>query len=170
MTPSSSRPSSVLSQVSSTPEPPPRHIPLAIVLGLGICVVGGFATGHMLTNHPVFGVILMGVGWVSGFTARKITGSACRTVGYCLVAGCVLSFCLAMVSWYRWGITLPDEVNKGQRRDPTWQEAILGAPRVLIQGQAPVTLIISGICVAFGATEAFRQAGRRFRWVAVVEE
>jgi hypothetical protein len=125
-------------------------------------------TGYLLTKHPLFGIALLGVGTLAGLVSRKVTGTASRPAGQCLVAACVLSFCLAMISWYRWGIELPD--GNGGFRDPTWQEAIVRAPKSLLQFHAPNTLVISGFCAAFGAAEAFRRAGRRYRLVEVLEE
>ena len=153
---------------TSTEEVAPPLVAAAIVCGFAICVAGGFATGYLLTRHPVLGVTLFGVGALSGFVSRKITGAASPTAGRTLVAACVVAFCLAMVSWYRWGITLPDQ--NGGRRDPTWTEAIVRAPKILLQFQAPVTLVVSALCAAFGATEAMRQAGRRYRVVMVEED
>jgi hypothetical protein len=153
---------------TSAAEPESGRVITAILVGFAVCIVGGFVTGYFLTRHSVMGVILLGVGALSGFLSRKITKTASRRAGQCLVIACVLSFCLAMVSWYRWGLTLPDD-QEG-RRDPTWQEAITRAPALLLRLQAPNTLIISGLCAAFGAAEAFRQAARRYRIVAVVEE
>jgi hypothetical protein len=154
---------------ASTSTASPRAVPLAIALGVVICIAGGFLTGFLLTRHVVFGAILMGVGWVAGFVSRKVTGTASRFAGQCLVAACFLAFCIAMVSWYRWGLTVPD--GNGGFRDPTWTEAIKRAPDLLlVRFGAPTTLLISGLCAAFGAAEAFRLAGRRYRLVAVEEE
>jgi hypothetical protein len=153
---------------TSSVSPAPRLVIVAILVGVVICVMGGFVTGYLLTLHSILGIALLGIGGLVGFLSRKITVGPSRVAAQCLVAACALSFCLAMVSWYRWGLTLPDD--KGGRRDPTWQEALTRAPQLLWQFQAPNTLLISGICAAFGAAEAFRQAGRRYRLVAVVEE
>jgi hypothetical protein len=165
-TTSSSGAAGTIPTKSAAAQPP--CVTAAIACGLVICVAGGFMTGFLLTKHAVLGVALLGVGALAGFISRKITGTASRTTGRALVAGCVVAFCLAMVSWYRWGITLPDE--NGGRRDPTWTEAITRAPKLLLQFQAPVTLVVSALCAAFGAAEALRQTGPRYRLVEIRDD
>jgi hypothetical protein len=155
---------------STSPTRAPRLIPVAILVGFIICIVGGYVTGYLLTIRSLMGVTLLGVGALAGFVSRKITGTSSPLAGRCLVAACALSFCLAMISWYRWGVTLTLPEENGKPRDPTWQEAITRAPKALLQFRAPDTLLISGLCAAFGAAEAYRQAGRRYRLVAVVDD
>ena len=111
---------------------------------------------------------LWGAGALGGLVSRKITRSACPLAAWNLVAGCVLAYALAEVSWYHWNFTIPDPVT-GQQRDPTWQESFTRTPQFLWQ-HASISMAFGALSAFFGAQSAYWQAGRRYRVVVVTDE
>ena len=157
---------------SAVPPSPttPRLVPVAIAWAVVVAVVGGVLTAQLMLhlNASFIGTVLLwGVGAVGGFVSRKITAAASPLAGYCLVAACVLSMCIADVVWHHGAVTIPDPVTR-ERRDPTWQESVQRVPKYLMN-EKQATLLLGVICTIFGAQSAYWQAGKRYRLVAVAE-
>ncbi len=146
----------------------PRLVPVAIVWAAIVAVGGGLLTGFLIGQFGVYGAIAFyGLGVAGGFVSRKITGAAAPVAGWALAVACLIAFAVAEVSWYHWTYDHWDEAL-GEHRPTTWLEAARFAPKFLWAKARPSTFI-GALLAAFGAESAYRQAAKRYRWVAVEE-
>jgi hypothetical protein len=155
--------------------PVPTLIPVAIAWSAVVAVGGGFASGLLmsfLSKKTQFGIlgglILWGLGAVAGIVSRKITRTACPVAAWALVAACVVAFGIAEISWYHWTYDIRDS-GTGDFRPQTWSESFAIAPAAL-WNRAPITLALGVACTVFGAIDAYRRAGKRYRFVAIAED
>ena len=153
----------------------PQMIPAAFAWAGVVAVGGGFGCGFLMSVLStktqwgiVGGILLWGLGAVAGVVSRKITRAPCPPVAWALVVACVVAFGLAEVSWYHWSFKILDEVTK-EFRPQTWGESLARTPGALWD-RAQVTLLLGVFCCAFGAHEAYRKAGKRYRIVAIAED
>jgi hypothetical protein len=120
-------------------------------LGLATALGGGFLCGWMIDQFaPVGSISLWALGFVSGFTATKLTQTRNNTTACILVVACVLAFIVAEVCWIRWNIQGVE----------SWTGAITKFPLFLKQFR--LDAFIAVIFTFFGGQSAYRQtaAGR----------
>ena len=146
----------------------PQLLPVAFLVPVVVAVAGGFGAGLLIVRFGMIGgVVLWGAGAIGGYAARRIMQAPYPPVAWSLVVACILAFGIAEVSWYRWSVPTRDE--NGERRDPTWAEAVTRAPNYLLQN-AQIGLFVGALFAGFGGHSAYLQAGRRYRLVAVAED
>ena len=130
---------------------------ISIGLALATFVGGGYLCGLALEQFGSLGAIsLWATGGIAGFVAAKLIKPH-KVAGYVLAAGVVLAFVVAEICWIHWNIVGAEE----------WPTAISMFPTFLKEYQ--MDALMGAIFTFFGAASAYRQAGRRYRYIQVVE-
>ena len=154
---SDSNPFEATSASAKHPPPAPRDLAITVVLTIAAALGGGYVCGLVLDKYGEFGsVSLWLLGWIVGAVAAKLIKPH-RVAGYLLAGGVVAAFVVAEVCWIRLNIENAEQ----------WWEAAKRFPLFLQQFQ--LSALIAGLMTFFGAGSAYRQAGQRVRYVAVVD-
>ena len=142
---------------TSTPSIPPRDVVLVAVLGLVVASLGGYLCGLAIDAWGGLGAIsIWGTGWAAGAVTRKLI-TPHRLAGMTLVGATVLAAVVAETLWIERNIVGVEH----------WLDAFMKLPQFARQFSGDV--LVAVLLTIFGASSAYRQAGMRYRYVAVMD-
>ena len=138
----------------------PRWPVLVFAWAAVLALLGGIACGHVSVQYGLFGSVgLWALGALGGYVARKITIAPYRSGAWALVGACVVAYVVSEVCWIRWSTEQGEE---------SWAKAIEMLPTYF--SEYTLSAALGVLFAVFGAQSAFWQAGKRYRYVAIVEE
>lgn len=153
----------------------PQSVPAAFGWAAVVASGGGLGCGFLMsqlsknTQYGILGgLLLWGLGALAGIVCRKITKAPHRAAAWAIVVACVLAFGIAEVSWCHWTFKIRDEATD-EFRPQTWIDSFTRGPKLLWR-EAPISLLLAAVSCAFGAHDAYRRAGKRYRLVAIAED
>jgi hypothetical protein len=136
----------------------PARVAAAIAAGLAVLTAIAWCTGMLVVQVRWPGLLaLWGGGFLAGVVGKKAMGNrTSKLVGFVLAGGCVLALVFAETYYIR------SEIVQGQ---DDWLISLSLVPQFLQQN--PTSTIVAIVSTTFGASAAYRESARQFRYVRV---